>query len=105
LSGSHRKASGSAGGYLLWKSSKPGAIPVSINSQKWNFSASTKNTGYPTSESWTTPETAYAGTDGDPVDYVQTAPSSSPYGYPTWKSISIPVWSSTNANEIEQEDE
>jgi len=58
----------------------------------------------PTSETWTTPATVYAGTDGDLVDYVQTAPSSSPYGYPTWKGLASKVWSTTNANEVDQED-
>jgi hypothetical protein len=94
----------SANMFMLWKSSKPGSIPVPIGSQKWHFSASTTNTGYPTSENWTVPKTVYAGTDGDPVDYVQTAPSSSPYGYPTWKGPASKVWS-TNANELDEEDE
>jgi hypothetical protein len=94
----------SANMFLMWTSSKTGSIPVPIGSQKWRFSASTKNTGYPTSETWTTPATVYAGTDGDPVDYVQTAPSSLPYGYPTWKGTASKVWS-TNANELDEEDE
>jgi hypothetical protein len=90
--------------FLMWKSSKTGAIPVPIGSQRWHFKASTKNTGYPTSENWTVPHTVYAGTDGDLVDYVQTAPSTSPYGYPTWKGPASKVWS-TNANELDEEDE
>jgi hypothetical protein len=94
----------SANMFIMWTSSKTGAIPVPIGSQNWHFNASTKNTGYPTSETWTTPATVYAGTDGDLVDYVQTAPSSSPYGYPTWKGLASKVWSTTNANEVDQED-
>ena len=71
--------------YLLWTSSKKGSIPVPIGSQSWTIDkARTTNTGYPTSQSWTQPVWNALGTDGDPVNYVDTAPSQSPYGYPTW---------------------
>lgn len=71
--------------YLLWTSSKTGSIPVPISSQGWLFTeASTTNRGFPTSQSWTNPVWNAVGTDGNPVDYVTTAPSRSPYGYPTW---------------------
>jgi len=95
----------SANMFLMWKSSKTGAIPVPIGSQKWYFKASTKNSGYPSSQEWTQPVTDYAGKDGDPVDYIKTAPRQQPYGYPIWKSLAGRVWSTTNANEIDQEDE
>ena len=71
--------------YLLWTSSKTGSIPVPIGSQKWTIAqGSTTNSGYPTSQSWTQPAWNLVGADGDPVDYVTTAPNQSPYGYPTW---------------------
>ncbi len=94
----------SANMYLLWTSSNTGSIPVPIGSQSWHFKTSTTNSGYPSGQNWSQPSTDYVGTDGDPVDYVTTMPSVSPYGYPTWKGLATPVWSTTNANEVEQED-
>ncbi len=78
--------------YLLWTSSKTGSIPVPIGSQTWIIAqGSTTNTGYPTSQSWTDPVWNAVGKDGDPVDYVKTAPSQSPYGYPTWTGLAAYV--------------
>ena len=74
--------------YLLWTSSVAASIPVPIGSQSWTIDqASTTNTGYPTSQSWTQPVWTALGTDDGPVNYVDTAPSQSPYGYPTWKGL------------------
>lgn len=81
--------------YLLWTSSIPDSIPVPIDSQDWHIVRGiTMNTSYPTSESWTQPVWDALGTDGDPVNYVDTAPSKSPYGYPTWKGPATPVCTS-----------
>jgi hypothetical protein len=92
--------------YLLWTSSIPNSIPVPIGSQKWKIAqARTTNPGYPTNQSWTQPVWNVLGTDGDPIDYVQTAPSQTPYGYPTWKGLATPVWFITEANETDQEEE
>ena len=92
--------------YLLWTSNIPNSIPVPTSYQKWHFKTTTANAGYPTFQSWTTPESKYVGTDGEVVESA-TDPNSrtSPYGYPTWRNLATPVWSSTNADEAEQEDE
>jgi hypothetical protein len=95
----------SANMYLMWTSSKTGSIPVPISSQKWHFKTSTTNAGYPAPQNWTAPETEYVGKDGDPVNYIETAPNQFPYGYPIWKGKATTVWSTTNANEVDQEEE
>jgi hypothetical protein len=98
--------------YLLWKSSKPGAIPVPIGSQDWIIARGrTTNAGYPASQNWTNPAWNSLGENGDPVDYVKSAPSNPPYGYPTWNGPSAfaPIpgcpTDTTQANEVQQEDE
>ncbi len=90
--------------YLLWTSSIPNSIPVPIGSQKWQIAeASTTNSSYSTSQNWTQPVWSALGKDGDPVDYVKTMPSQSPFGYPTWKGpakpIAISVCPTGNSNE------
>ena len=98
--------------YLMWTSNISGSIPVPISSQSWQFTqASSRNSGYPTFQSWTQPVWNLIGADGDPVDYVQTAPSQPPYGYPTWTGLATPVaysvcpTTNSNENEEQQEDE
>jgi len=92
--------------YLLWTSNIQNSIPVPIGYQKWHFKSSTTNSGYPTSQSWNTPVSQYVGTDGDVIPSA-TDPKSqtSPYGYPIWRNLATPVWSITNANEVDQEEE
>jgi hypothetical protein len=92
--------------YLLWTSTIPGSIPVPISSQSWYFTkASTTNQGYPTDQSWTTPTWNLIGEDGDPVDYVASAPAQAPYGYPTWKGLATPVAVSVCPTQNSNEDE
>jgi len=92
--------------YLLWKSSKTGSIPVPISSQSWQFTqASSTNPSYPSDQSWTQPVWNLIGTDGDPVDYVATAPSQPPYGYPTWTGPATPVANSVCPTQNSSEDE
>jgi len=92
--------------YLLWTSNKPGSIPVPISSQSWQFTqASAINSGYSTNQSWTQPIWNEIGKDGDPVDYVQTAPSTSPYGYPTWKGTATPIANSVCPTQNSEDDE
>jgi hypothetical protein len=95
--------------YLLWKSSKTGAIPVPIGSQNWTIAQGrTTNSGYPTSQNWTPPVWNSLGENGDPVDYVTSAPSNPSYGYPTWNgpAASAPVpgcpTDTTQADEAQQ---
>jgi hypothetical protein len=72
--------------YLLWTSTKDGAIPVPISSQDWQISgAHTQNSSYKTGEVWDDPRWQALGPIGDMVDYVNTSPGTTPYGYPTWK--------------------
>jgi len=94
--------------YLLWTSTIPGSIPVPIGSQKWYFTqASTTNQGYPTDKSWTTPIWNLIGEDGNPVDYVVSTPSLTPYGYPTWKGLAtdapVPNCPTDNTQEDEEQ--
>ena len=94
--------------YLLWKSSKTGSIYVPIGSQSWIIDrGSTTNSGYPTDQSWTDPVWSALGKNGDPVDYVKTAPNQSPYGYPTWKGpaafATIPSCPTDNTQEDEEQ--
>ncbi len=97
--------------YLLWTSSIPNSIPVPISSQSWQFTqAISTNASYPSGQSWTQPVWNLIGTDGDPVDYVATAPSQSPYGYPTWNGpatpIAVSVCPTQNSNdELQEEDQ
>ncbi|MGA3009969.1 MAG: hypothetical protein ABSD72_06875 [Terracidiphilus sp.] len=96
--------------YMLWTSSTPNSIPVPISSQSWQFTqAISTNPSYPSGQCWTQPVWNLIGTDGDPVDYVQTAPSASPYGYPTWTGPATPVAVSVcptqNSNEDEEQQE
>jgi hypothetical protein len=92
--------------YLLWTSNIQNSITVPVGYQKWHFKTSTTNTGYPTSQNWSTPVSQYAGIDGDVVSSA-TDPKSltRPYGYPVWSNLSTQVWSTTNADEVDQEEE
>ena len=92
--------------YLLWTSSIPNSISVPISSQSWQFTqAISANSSYPSGQSWTQPVWNLIGTDGDPVDYVQTAPSASPYGYPTWTGPATPVVHSICPTQNSEEEE
>lgn len=79
--------------YMMWTSKLPDSIPVPISSQSWLFTnASAANAGFKTTQQWMEPPIPKPiGRDGDPVNYVRTAPSSSPYGYPTWDGPATPV--------------
>ncbi len=92
--------------YMLWTSSIPNSIPVPISSQSWQFTqASSTNSSYPSGQSWTEPVWNLIGLDGDPVDYVQTQPSASPYGYPTWTGPATPVVHSICPTQNSEEEE
>jgi hypothetical protein len=98
--------------YLLWKSSIPNSIPVPIGSQKWTIAQGrTRNSGYPTDQKWAQPVWNALGKNGDLVNYVKTAPSTSPYGYPTWngRAAAAPVpgcpTDNTQADGTQQEEE
>jgi hypothetical protein len=79
--------------YMLWTSDIPSSIPVPISSQNWQIKkGSSTNSSYPTNQSWTTPAwQSPLGSNADPINYVDTQPSQSPYGYPTWSNLATPV--------------
>ena len=78
--------------YMMWTSSISGSIPVPISSQAWQFvQASSMNSGFSSSQNWSQPVWSQIGLNGNATDYVATAPSTSPYGYPTWKHPVTPV--------------
>jgi hypothetical protein len=78
--------------YMMWTSSQPGSILVPISSQSWLFmNAKATNSGFPNTQNWDDPTWGQIGLDGDPKNYVATAPSTPPYGYPTWGGPATPV--------------